>query len=151
MKNENDITLIVFLFIIIIVCSGIFAFMAFSNGNDNTSALNNTYNTNNQNYSSNSININNLGKEFKRAMDSYEAFMDEYIAFMMKYTNSTAKTSQMLIDYGEYMKKYIDVVDAFEKWKSIDLNTEEAKYYIEVSMRVSQKLMNASINVQTSH
>ena len=46
------------------------------------------------------------------------------------------------------MKKYVDMVDAFDKGENSGLNKEEAKYYIEVQMRVNQKLMNASIDIQ---
>jgi len=153
MKSEKGITVIALLLVIIIIFGCIFAYKVMSDKknteNTNVSSTPNTSTSNNSstNNSSNGTSNIGLGKEFKQAMDSYEAFMDEYIAFMTKYTNSNAPTSQMLIDYGEYMKKYIDAVDAFEKWENNNLNKEEAKYYIEVQMRVSQKLMNASIDV----
>jgi hypothetical protein len=54
----------------------------------------------------------------------------------------------MFIDYGEYMKKYVDWSDDFQKWEGKNLNKEETKYYIEVQMRVNQKLMNSSIDLQ---
>ena len=157
MKNEKGITVIALLIVVIIALVCIFAFKLISNQSNaeiaNANSISNTNANNNSSTNLNSennapINTSDLRKEFKEAMDSYETFMDEYIAFMTKYTNSSAKDSQMLIDYGEYMKKCIDMVDAFDKWENSGLNKEEAKYYIEVQMRVNQKLMNASIDIQ---
>ncbi len=149
MKNEKGISLIALL-ILTIVLFGILGFKIISNKKINTGNIStqNTPDTNINTENKTPSNTTGLGKEFKQAMDSYEQFMDEYISFMKKYTNSNVKTSQMFIDYGEYMKKYVDMVDAFEKWENNNLNNEEAKYYIEVQMRVSQKLINASIDVQ---
>lgn len=148
MKNQNGKCLLVVLLLILVLF-----FVVTSN---NTSNIKNTESTNATNISNttisnkpqNSSTTLGLGKEFKQAMDSYEKFMDEYIAFMKKYSNTNAPTSQMFIDYGEYMKKYIDCADDFQKWEGKNLNKEEAKYYVEVQMRVSQKLMNASIDLQ---
>ena len=84
-------------------------------------------------------------------MDSYEDFMDEYIAFMTKYNSSKGKNTELIADYGKYIKKYIDATDAFEKWDGKEMNKEEAKYYVDVQTRVTQKLMNASIDLQTGY
>ncbi len=155
MKSEKGISLIALLVVIILVCFGILGFKYISNNKtENTSTkgtyntiTNNNSNTNNNSGSTSNNNTSGLRKDFKQAMDSYETFMDEYIAFMTKYSNSNAKTSQMFIDYGEYMKKYVDWADDFKNWEGKNLNKEEAKYYIEVQMRVNQKLMNASIDM----
>ena len=79
-------------------------------------------------------------------MDSYETTMDAYISFMVKF-KSDRTNAQMIKDYTDWVKKYADAVDAFEKWDGKDLNKEEAKYYVEVQTRVTQKLMNASIDM----
>ena len=165
MRDEKGITVIALLIITILALLCILGFKTISN-NKNNSKYANTNNISNQNVKVENISINEnsnsntntantsinntieLGKEFKQAMDSYETFIDEYIAFMTKYTNSNAKTTQMLTDYGEYMKKYIDMADAFKNWENNNLNKEEAKYYVEVQTRVTQKLLNASIDVQ---
>lgn len=82
--------------------------------------------------------------EFKSAMDSYEAFMDEYCAFMKKYSENPSDLG-LLADYAEYMKKYADAVKDFEALDNNEMNAAEAAYYVEVSARVSKKLLDAAI------
>lgn len=148
MKKQNGEGWLVVLLIILA-----FFFILSSNNTSNNKNIESTSTTNISNTTinaelQNSNSTLGLGKEFKQAMDSYEKFMDEYIAFIKKYSSTNAPTSQMFIDYGEYMKKYVDWSDDFQKWESKNLNKEETKYYIEVQMRVNQKLMNASIDLQ---
>lgn len=83
--------------------------------------------------------------EFKSAMDSYEAFMDEYCAFMKKYSENPSDLG-LLADYAEYMKKYADAVKDFEALDNNEMNAAEAAYYVEVSARVSKKLLDAAIS-----
>ena len=160
MKSEKGITVIALLVIIVIVFACIFAFKLMSNKGNTESAStnsisnpgtnNNSSTSNNANSSSttnNSGNTTGLRKEFKEAMDTYERAMDEYITFMKKYNDSKGKDPQLISAYGEYMKKYIDATDAFKKWDGKEMNSEEAKYYIDVQTRVTQKLLNASIDI----
>ncbi len=84
-----------------------------------------------------------IDPDFKAAMDSYEAFMDEYVAFMKKYKENPTDLS-LLSDYADYMSKYAEFVEAFEKWENEDLNAAELAYYIEVQARVSKKLLEAA-------
>lgn len=157
MKNQKGISLISLLIILVIIIGAIFAYKVISDKK-------NTVNTNASSTPNTSTSINNspttnnndnsttgLGKEFKQAMDSYEAFMDEYIAFMTKYNASKGTSPELIKDYGEYMKKYIDWADDFKKWEGKELNKEEAKYYVDVQTRVTQKLMNASIDMSYTH
>ena len=90
-------------------------------------------------------NSSGISKDFKKAMDDYESFIDEYIAFMKKYANSNGTDTQLIKDYGNYMQKYLKMVESFEKWEDEDLNKEETKYYLEVQTRVNQKLIDASL------
>lgn len=85
-----------------------------------------------------------LRSDFKKAMDSYEAFMDEYIKFMTNYDESDT-SAKMLKKYTNYLQKYGEFVDAFDKWESKDLNTAEAAYYAKVEARVTKKLTKAAI------
>lgn len=103
---------------------------------------NNTENNIETNTESNTLEID---AEFKKAMDDYEKFIDEYIIFMKKYANSDGTDIQLLKDYNDYLKKYLEMIESFDKWKDKDLNTEESKYYVEVQARVSKKLLDASI------
>ena len=85
-------------------------------------------------------NTNGIDPDFKAAMDSYEEFMDEYVAFMKKYMDNPNDVG-LLVDYADYMRKYADFVEDFEKWENEELNIEETAYYIEVKGRVSKKLL----------
>ncbi len=78
--------------------------------------------------------------DFKQAMDSYEEFMDEYVEFMQKYKENPSDLG-LLASYAGYMSKYANMVEKFEKWDDEELNDKELAYYIEVSARVSNKLI----------
>lgn len=80
--------------------------------------------------------------EFKEAMDSYEEFFDEYAAFMKKYAESGGSLS-MLSDYMEFLDKYTETMEAMEAWEEGEMSTEEAAYYLEVTTRINQKLLNS--------
>ncbi|MEY8233618.1 leucine-rich repeat domain-containing protein [Oscillospiraceae bacterium 50-16] len=81
--------------------------------------------------------------EFKEAMDSYEAFYDEYCAFMKQYSaNPTDLT--LLGKYTDMLSRLADMDEKFEAWESEDLSNEELKYYLEVSNRITAKLLDAA-------
>lgn len=88
-------------------------------------------------------NTNGIDPDFKAAMDSYEEFMDEYVAFMKKYMDNPNDIG-LLVDYADYMRKYADFVEDFEKWENEEMNVEETAYYIEVQGRVSKKLLEVA-------
>lgn len=81
--------------------------------------------------------------EFKEAMDSYEAFFDEYVDFMKKYQESGSPIS-MLVDYTNYLTKYTDMMGKMNKLGEDDLTTAELAYYIEVTGRITQKLLEVA-------
>lgn len=84
--------------------------------------------------------IDGMSKEFKEAMDSYEDFFDEYVSFMTKYADSGNPIS-MLVDYGKFMLQLADMTEKFEAWQEEDLSDVELAYYLEVSNRITQKLL----------
>ena len=84
-----------------------------------------------------------IDPDFKAAMDSYEKFMDEYVAFMKKYKNNPSDLG-LLADYADYMSKYADFVEDFEKWEDEEMNAAETAYYIDVQARVSKKLLEVA-------
>lgn len=86
---------------------------------------------------------NSIDPDFKAAMDSYEKFMDEYVAFMKKYKANPSDLG-LLADYADYMSKYADFVEDFEKWDDEELNAAETAYYIDVQARVSKKLLEVA-------
>lgn len=81
--------------------------------------------------------------EIKKAIDDYEDFMDQYVEFMETYD---ASDISMLSKYAELLGKYSDMTESMEALEK-DLNDEELEYYTEVSLRVSQKLLEASQNM----
>lgn len=84
-----------------------------------------------------------LDPDFKAAMDSYEKFMDEYVTFMKKYKDNPSDLG-LLADYANYMSKYADFVEDFEKWEDEEMNAAETAYYIDVQARVSKKLLEVA-------
>lgn len=86
---------------------------------------------------------NGIRPEFKKAMDDYEAFYDEYCAFMKKYMANPTDLS-LLGEYSDMMQKLTEMDEAFAQWESNDMSSEELSYYLEVTSRVSQKLLEVA-------
>ncbi len=80
---------------------------------------------------------------FKDMMDSYEAFFDEYIAFMEKYETSDNQAA-MMADYLKFMGKYAECMQALDEMDESEMNDADTKYYLEVTGRISQKLISAA-------
>lgn len=82
-----------------------------------------------------------LRPEFKEAMDSYEAFYDEYCDFMVKY-KANPTDMKLITEYGDMLIKLSQMQEAFDAWEDEDLNDAELKYYLEVTNRITQKLID---------
>lgn len=80
--------------------------------------------------------------ELKAFLDEYEAFFDEYIEFMKKYNNSDDSLS-LMADYLQILEKYTSFTEAVEKYDSDEMSDADRAYYIEVTTRVSKKLLEA--------
>lgn len=88
-------------------------------------------------------NVIGIRPEFKEAMDSYEAFYTDYCEFMEKYkANPTDLT--LLSKYTNMLLQAEEMTEAFEEWESDELNDEELKYYLDVSNRVAQMLLDSA-------
>lgn len=83
--------------------------------------------------------------EFKEALDNYEAFMDEYCEFMKKYAESDNDIS-MLSDYTQIMTKYAEFAEKIQAMDEEEMNDAEAKYYLEVTLRVEKKLLETGFS-----
>lgn len=83
-----------------------------------------------------------VNPELKAFLDSYEGFVDEYVAFMKEYTENPGNVASMLNQYTEIMKKYADFADAIDKYDSNDMSVEDAKYYLDVTNRCTQKMLD---------
>lgn len=84
---------------------------------------------------------NTVRDDIKEAIDSYESFIDEYCEFMQTYDTSDMT---MLSEYSDLVQKEIKMSKEFKEIENKDLTDAEAVYYSEVSLRCSQKLMEAA-------
>lgn len=83
-----------------------------------------------------------LDPEFKAAMDSYEAFFTEYAEFMKAYAEAAPEDlPDMMNDYTEYMGLYLDTMEKLDEVDEDDLTTEELEYYLDVTLRINEKLL----------
>ena len=83
-----------------------------------------------------------VSPDVKEALDSYEAVMDDYVAFMKKYKDSGYSAS-MLSDYTDMMQKYTEFSEKINAMDTNSMSNADYAYYIEVTSRVSQKLLEA--------
>lgn len=82
--------------------------------------------------------------EFKETLDSYEKFFDEYCEFMKKYKESPNDLS-LLEDYTEYMEQYSETMEKISELENEDMNDAELKYYIEVTNRIEEKMLDIAL------
>lgn len=85
--------------------------------------------------------IDGVDPDLRAFLDSYEEFMDEYIVFMKKYMADPGNAVSMITEYASIMEKYGEFADAIDKYDEEEMSTEDAKYYLEVTTRVTQKMM----------
>ena len=83
--------------------------------------------------------------ELKAFLDEYEAFMNDYIDFMIKYQDSDDITG-MISAYAEIMKDYVYYAEAVEKYEPDEMSAADAAYYIDVTARISKKLVSVSLD-----
>lgn len=88
--------------------------------------------------------VDGMRPEFKEAIDSYEAFFDEYCEFMKKY-NESPDDLTLLAQYAEYIAQYTDTMSKMEALDDGEMNDAETKYYIEVTSRINQKLLEIAL------
>ena len=88
---------------------------------------------------------NGIRPEFKEALDSYEDFFDEYIAFMKKYTDAdSTEALEMMGDYTDYMEQYTITMEKLDELETDDLSKEETLYYVKVTNRITEKLLEVA-------
>ncbi len=136
-KKPWFITIAVILVILIIGSLGNNGELSDSSTNQQDSGNTNSAMSNN---SGSSNLVNGMRPEFKAAMDSYEDFYDEYCDFAKKLASDPSNL-ELLAEYAKLQNELTQMDAAFEKWENSDLNAVEEKYFLEVQLRVSQKLM----------
>ena len=89
------------------------------------------------------ISSGDVDPDLKAFLDEYEAFMDDYVEFMKKYKESGSSV-EMLSDYMAMMQRYADFVSAAEKYNSEEMSAADAAYYLDVTTRVSKKMLEVA-------
>ena len=83
--------------------------------------------------------------EVKEFLDAYEACMDEYVDFMQKYMNADPSSmASMMGDYYRILTRYTEFAEKIDAFDESELTNAELAYYLEVTNRVSQKLLNVA-------
>lgn len=75
--------------------------------------------------------------EFKQTMDDYEAFFDAYAAFVVQYDETS--TTQLL-KYTQLITQYAEKMTAMDDIDKALLSKADYDYYLEVTVRIMQKL-----------
>ncbi len=88
---------------------------------------------------------NEIRPELKEFLDAYEACMDEYVDFMQKYLNADPTSmASMLGDYYSILTRYTEFAEKIDAFDESELTDAELAYYLEVTNRVSQKLLSVA-------
>jgi hypothetical protein len=86
--------------------------------------------------------IDGVDPDLKAFLDEYEEFMNQYIDFMVKYESSD-DTVSMLLDYTKMLQEYAEFADKLDKYDSNEMSAADAAYYLEVTSRVSAKMVKS--------
>ena len=88
---------------------------------------------------------NGIRPEVKEFLDAYEACMDEYVEFMQKYLNADPTSMvSMMGDYYSILARYTEFAEKIDAFDESELTNAELAYYLEVTNRVSQKLLRVA-------
>lgn len=85
--------------------------------------------------------VDGVNPELKAYLDSYEEFIDEYVVFMKNYMANPGNVVSMLSEYTRIMEKYEDFEDTINKYDSDKMSPADAQYYLEVTARCTQKML----------
>ncbi len=84
----------------------------------------------------------NVDPDLIEFLSGYEDFVDEYVDFMKKYLADPMNVLSMLTEYNDIMKKYNEFADKIDKYDSSKMSALDAEYYLEVTTRCTQKMLN---------
>ena len=88
---------------------------------------------------------NEIRPEVKEFLDAYEVCMDEYVEFMQKYLNADPTSMvSMMGDYYSILARYTEFAEKIDAFDESELTNAELAYYLEVTNRVSQKLLRVA-------
>ncbi len=80
-------------------------------------------------------------EEFKQKMDSLEQFFDSYVEFMKTYDSSDTAA---MMKYLSMMNDYAKAMEALDSIDESQLTPEQDSYYLQVMLRIDQKLLEAA-------
>lgn len=87
--------------------------------------------------------VDGMRPEFKAAMDSYEEFYAEYCGFMEKY-NQNPSDLTLTVEYYQLLIKMEEMEADFAAWTEGELNDAEFVYYLEMSDRVMERMLEVA-------
>lgn len=97
------------------------------------------------NTSSDSSDASGVDPDIKAALDSYESMMNSYCNFMERYENASATDALSLMgDYVKMLSQYTDAMNALSEIDEDSLNADELAYYLDVTNRVSKRLLEVA-------
>ena len=80
--------------------------------------------------------------EVKERLDAYESMADEYVAFLHRYSEADGdELFSMLGDYYRVLMAWSDMSEKLDALDETELSDAELIYYLEVTARVTQKLV----------
>ena len=82
--------------------------------------------------------------EVREFLDAYEACMDEYVEFMRRFNSDPGSMMSMMGDYYDMLARYTEFSEKLDALDESELTNAELAYYIEVTSRVSQKLLTVA-------
>ncbi|MBQ6488054.1 MAG: hypothetical protein IJI75_02385 [Solobacterium sp.] len=80
-------------------------------------------------------------EEFKQKMDDLEQFFDSYCEFMKTYDSSNTAA---MMQYLNMMNDYAKAMEALDSIDESQLTPEQDSYYLQVMLRIDQKLLEAA-------
>lgn len=95
--------------------------------------------------SSSQVDSSQVTPDLKEFLDSYEAFIDQYVEFVKEYKNNPTDLT-LIQQYSDYVSKLGDLEKKANEYQAEEnqMSTADYNYYIDVTTRCSQKLLQAS-------
>lgn len=85
--------------------------------------------------------------ELVEFLDEYEAFVDEYVEFMQSHSSDPTNAINMLGEYTDMLTKLAEYSTKLEKYDSKDMSAADAAYYLEVTARCAEKMLEVAGNI----
>lgn len=92
--------------------------------------------------SSESVSSEGVTPELKEFLDQYEAIMDEYVNYMQKIKSGNYNASDLLSGTTDILSKYNEFSQKVNDIDTSDMSKEDLDYYMDVTTRVSKKLLD---------